>query len=106
VAPIAPTVTITRINGQPLPAPPQGGFGKTDLVLAAPGSIPIDIQTSAVPGGTTVQITVKPRVGGGSVSQSPALSACDGTGLCTTSASFDLPPGEFVIEAKATFQTP
>ncbi len=106
VAPITPTVTIKRINGQPVPTPPQGGLGKTDLVLAAPGSIPIDIETSAVPGGTTVQISVKPRVGGGAVFQSPALSACDGTGVCTTSASFDLPPGEFVIEAKATFQTP
>ena len=106
VAPITPTVTITRINGQPVPVPPQGWRGKTDLVLAAPGSIPIDIETSAVPGGTTVQIIVKPRWGGGPVSQSPALGPCDGTGVCTTSASFDLPPGEFVIEAKATFQTP
>jgi len=106
VAPITPLVTITRINGQPVPVPPQGVFGKTDLILPAPGLVPIDIQTSAIPGGTTVQVTVKPRVGGASVSQSPALSACDSTGVCTTSTTFDLPPGEFVVEARATFQTP
>jgi hypothetical protein len=105
-SPITTAVAITRINGQTVPTPPQGVFGLTDLVLPAPGTVPIDIQTTGVPGGTTVQVTVKPRVGGGAVSQNAALSACDSTGVCTTSTAFDLPAGEFLVEARATYQTP
>jgi len=105
-SPITTAVAITRINGQTVPTPPQGVFGVTDLVLPTPGTVPIDIRTTGVPGGTTVQVTVKPRVGGAAVSQSAALSACDSTGVCTTSTAFDLPPGEFLVEARATFQTP
>ncbi|OLB05240.1 MAG: hypothetical protein AUH14_08980 [Candidatus Rokubacteria bacterium 13_2_20CM_69_15_1] len=105
-SPITTAVAITKINGQTVPIPPQGVFGVTDLVLPAPGTVPIDIRTTGVPGGTTVQVTVKPRVGGAAVSQNAALSACDSTGVCTTSTAFDLPPGEFLVEARATFQTP
>src|SRR5439155_1405675 len=104
-SPITTAVAITRINGQTVPTPPQGVFGVTDLVLPAPGTVPIDIRTTGVPGGTTVEVTVKPRVGGAAVSQNAPLSACDSTGVCTTSTAFDLPPGEFLVEARATFQT-
>jgi hypothetical protein len=103
--PFPQTVKITSVGGQAVPATPQGTYGVTDIILAVPGVVQVNVQSEGIPGGTTVQITVKPRVGGAGVSQSPLLASCNVAGVCTSSASFDLPPGEYVLEAKATFQT-
>ena len=106
VNPLMPSVAVTAVGGQPVPQPPQGVFGAVDVQIPAPGPTRIDLQTAGVPAGTTVEVKVKPRVGGAPATSTATLSACDGTGGCTASVTFDLPAGAYVVEARATFQTP
>ncbi len=104
--PITPTVTITSVGGQPVPQPPQGVFGIADLVLAAPGQTAVGLSTAGVPTGTTVNVTVKPRVGGGPIVTPVTLASCDANGACLATVTFDLAAGAYFVEARATFQTP
>jgi hypothetical protein len=103
---ITPTVAITSVGGQPVPSPPQGGVGIVDLVLPIPGSTSVGLTTSGVPTGTTVNVTVKPRVGGAPTTTPVTLTSCDPNGSCLASVSFDLAAGAYFVEARATFQTP
>jgi hypothetical protein len=102
--PINPTVTITSVGGSAVPAVPQGTFGAIDIVLPAPGATPVAISTTGVPSGTTVEVTVKPRIGGLAVSQTAPLSNCNAAGACDTATTFNLAAGAYVVEARATFQ--
>ncbi len=106
VNPITPTVAIMTVGGQPVPSPPGGGAGAIDLVLSAPGQTPINLTTSGVPTGTTVNVTVKPRVGGAPMTTPVTLGNCDASGNCLASVTFDLVAGAYFIEARATFTTP
>jgi hypothetical protein len=106
VNPITPTVAITSVGGQAVPQPPQGGVGNVDLVLAAPGSTDIAFSTSGVPTGTTVNVTVKPRVGGAPIVTPVTLTSCDPSGACVANVSFNLAAGGYFVEARATFATP
>jgi hypothetical protein len=106
VNPVTPTVAITTVAGQPVPTPPQGGNGVVDLVLAAPGQTSVGLATSGVPTGTTVNVTVKPRVGGAPVTTPATLTNCDVSGACLANVSFNLGAGAYFVEARATFQTP
>jgi hypothetical protein len=101
--PLAPTVRITAVNGNAVPALPRGHAAAIDVVLPAPGVTGIDVATTGVPSGTTVIVTVKPRIGAvPSVSTVPL--ACDTLGNCNASATFNLSAGAYVIEARATFE--
>jgi hypothetical protein len=102
--PVAPSVMITSIGGNSVPAEPQGTFGAIDIVLSAPGAIGVSLATAGVPGGTTLEVTVKPRIGGLPQTQTVPLTGCDSLGACQANASFNLPAGAYVFEARATFQ--
>jgi hypothetical protein len=102
--PVSPTVRITAVAGQGLPAVPQGGYGAIDVVLPAPGVTGVDIATSGVPSGTTVLVTVKPRIGGNALSSTVPLATCNSAGECTATTAFSLSAGAYVVEARATFQ--
>lgn len=103
--PVAPAVIITAVAGNAVTAVPQGVFGSIDVVVPAPGLTSVDLATAGIPGGTTVQVTVKPRIGLQPVSQTVPLSSCNGAGNCQATAVFNLPAGAYVIEARATFHT-
>jgi hypothetical protein len=103
--PITPTVAITAVGGQPVPVPPQGGYGAVDVTLPASGPAAIDIATSGVPTNTIVEVKVKPRVGGAPVAANVTLTNCDTTGACIASVVFDLAAASYFFEARATFQT-
>ena len=103
---VNPTVSITAVAGQPISATPQGAYGITDLVLPVPGPTSVDFSTSGVPSGTTVNVTVKPRVGGAPTTNTVALTNCDANGNCLATTSFTLAAGAYFVEARATFQTP
>jgi hypothetical protein len=113
-SPLTPTVAITAVNGEILSIAnsellserPEGGFGVVDVVVPAPGPVAIDLKTTEVPGGTLVDVTVKPRVGGAPRVEHAPLSTCGTNGTCTASVLVDLAPGAYVIEARATFQLP
>lgn len=104
--PFAPTVVVSAVAGQPVPAPPQGGFGGVDVFVPAPGPTQIDLSTSGVPGGTTIQVSVKPRIGGPPTVVTAPLNNCDTAGTCLVSVAPTLASGTYVVEARATFQTP
>jgi hypothetical protein len=106
VNPITPTVSITSVGGQAIPQPPQGGLGNVDLVLPAPGPTDIALSTTGVPTGTTVNVTVKPRVGSAPIVTPVTLTSCDPSGACLANVSFNLAAGGYFIEARATFSTP
>ena len=105
--PLTYSVSITEFNGDPVPDPPAGGFGEMDFTMDTPGVASITLETSGVPGGTTVLVTVKPRIGGTPTEYNVTLDPdnCSG-GNCTANVAFDLASGKYVIEAQATFQTP
>jgi hypothetical protein len=106
VNPITPTVAITTVGGQPIPQPPQGGLGNIDLVLPAPGQTDVGLATTGVPTGTTVNVTVKPRVGGTPFVTPVTLTSCDTNGACLANVTFNLAAGAYFVEARATFATP
>jgi hypothetical protein len=108
-APVVPTVAFTEITleGQApiaVPVPPQGGYGSIDVTLPAPGVTTFLLQTSGVPSGTSVAVTVKPRVGAPPTSVTVPLQNCNASGACSAVAQFSLPAGAYVAEARATFQ--
>lgn len=106
VNPVQPSVRITSIGGQAVPGVPVGQFGAIDINLPAPGDVVVGLSTSGVPSGTTVLVTVKPRIGAAPVSSTVPLAAgnCDEQGVCTAVTSFSLAAGAYVVEARATFQ--
>lgn len=102
--PVSPSVTVTSVGGNAVPAVPQGVFGAIDVVVPVSGITPIDVTTNGIPGGTTVQVTVKPRRGAHPTSETVPLSSCSGAGQCQATATFNLAAGTYVVEARATFQ--
>ena len=105
--PITPTVTITGVDGKATPVNPVGHRGQIDLLVDSPGSIQIDLATTDVPAGTAVEVTAKPKIGRAPFSQRVTLapSACSG-GACTAAVVFELDPGGYILEARATFEAP
>ena len=73
---------------------------------AAPGQTDVGLSTSGVPTGTTVNVTVKPRVGGVPIVTPVTLTSCDPNGACLANVTFNLAAGGYFIEARATFSTP
>jgi hypothetical protein len=104
VNPISPTVTITSVGGSAVPLVPQGTFGAIDVVLPAPGVTTVAVATTGVPSGTTVQVTMKPRIGGPAAAQTAPLTSCNAAGACDTVVTFNLAAGAYVVEARATFE--
>ena len=103
---VAPAVNITHVNGNAVPVPPQGFRGSIDLTLPAPGVTSVDVSTSGVPSGTTVEIKVKPRIGAEPQTSVVPLDAanCNAQGQCTATTTFNLSAGAYLVEARATFQ--
>lgn len=105
VSPLNPRVRITSVNGVAIPDPPAGVYGTAvDVVIPAPGLVPVNFSTAGVPTNTTVELTVKPRVGPPPQNASVTLSNCDSSGNCLGTASFNLAAGTYIVEARATFQ--
>jgi hypothetical protein len=105
--PITPTVAITGIDGAATPETPIGYLGRIDMIVPAPGAIQMDLETSAVPSGTDVEVTVKPKLGDPPIVERVTLDAADcAAGVCTAAVSIDLDPGAYIVEARATFETP
>jgi hypothetical protein len=105
--PITPSVRITSIGGAATPANPIGFQNAVDMIIDAPGTISVGLATTDVPVGTDVAVTVKPKVGAVPIAKNVTLAGGSCTsGACTASTSFDLAAGAYIVEARATFQTP
>ncbi|RRS34685.1 MAG: hypothetical protein OI74_04580 [Gammaproteobacteria bacterium (ex Lamellibrachia satsuma)] len=97
---------VSQVNGELLSELPQGWMGEVDILLPTPGIVAVDVASSEVPEGTTVDVVVKPSPGGLPFTETAILGNCDGFGGCTAQVSVNLAAGRYVIEAQATFQTP
>jgi len=108
VNPVRSEVAITAIAGQAVPEALQGINGNVDLIVKAPGAVKVQVLTRGVPAGTTVEVAMKPKVGGAALKDRAELNAsgCNPAGECTAFISFELPSGTYFAEARATFQTP
>ena len=108
VNPVRSELAITAIGGQAVPETLKGVHGNVDLMLKAPGAVKVQVLTRGVPAGTTVEVAMKPKVGGAALRDRVELNAsgCNPKGECTAFISFELPSGTYFAEAQATFQTP
>ena len=108
VNPLMPTVAITAVGGEMVTPPPQGVFGDVDVIVPAQGPTTIELETSGVPIGTLLELTIKPRVGAAPSVESVELdpSDCNEAGDCAPSVTVHLMAGAHTIEARATFQIP
>ncbi len=79
-----------------------------DVIVPAPGKVKFQLATTGVPAGTTVEVALKPKVGGSAIRDRTELnpSNCNPKGECTAFISFELTKGAYFAEATATFQTP
>jgi hypothetical protein len=105
-APLAPVVAVTRVGGVVAPTIPTGNKGLIDITLPTPGNVQIELATSAVPSGTTLEVYVKPRIGADKTTLTTTLNSCGVDGTCTASVSTTLAAGSYTVEARATYQTP
>lgn len=95
-----PGLKITRVAGQPVPDPPSG---TADVSLAAdtPNPVTVEFETTGVPVGNTVRLTVTPYSGESSSVVSPALTGS--TAKAAASVSVDIPEGETTLLAQTTY---
>jgi hypothetical protein len=110
VLPFTPTVDITAVGGAPV-IPPLGGWRKTsdpakiDVEVGAAGDTTVQLATSGVPRDTLVRVSAVPYRGAGKTTVNVPVLTCDTNGIvCSASATFNLDPGGYAIEARATFQ--
>lgn len=97
-----PTIRIANVGGQDAPSEPSG-YG--DIVLASDAPNPVDIvlETTDVPVGNTVSVTVTPPNGHPYSVTSSALQGSEANASAT--ASVDIPDGPSVLLATLSFST-
>jgi hypothetical protein len=97
--------SVSLVNGQPISELPQGGFGEVDVVVDSFDPVGVSVSSRNVPADTIVRVTAKPRTGNAPLEMTDTLESCDASNVCTASVTFDLAPGDWFIEARATFQS-
>lgn len=95
-----PTLKIVSVAGVAVPEVPTGN---ADVTLPADTANPVTVifQTSNVPVGNTVKLTVIPAYGATTAALSPALAGT--TQSATASVSATLPTGPSVLQAQTTY---
>jgi hypothetical protein len=99
--PNTPTLRIAKVAGQTVPSQPTGN---RDVLLAAdtPNPVTVEFETSGIPPGNTVLLTVAPPSGEAFNRRSPALVGDSNS--ATASVSVDLPAGNSTLSATVTYQ--
>lgn len=95
-----PTLRIASVAGVAAPAQPTGNADVT-LPASTPNPVTVVFETTGVPVGNTVQVTVTPAFGTRSTAITPALTGS--TALATASTSVNLPVGPSVLSAQTTY---
>jgi hypothetical protein len=95
-----PSLRIASVAGMPAPAQPTGS---ADILLpeGTPNPVTVLFETTNVPLGNTVQLTVTPATGPAVSVISNAISGTDASG--STSADVDIPTGPSVLSATVSF---
>ena len=95
-----PTLTIASVAGIAAPASPTGNADIT-LPATTPNPVTVVFNTSGVPVGNTVRLTVTPAYGSTSSAISPALEGS--TASASASVQISLPVGPSVLSAQTTY---
>lgn len=95
-----PNLAITSVAGIPVPANPVGR-GDVALAAATPNPVDIELQTSGVPPGTVIQVTLTPEFGVKTIADSPPTAGS--LDDASTSVSLNIPDGRSVLMATTTF---
>lgn len=107
---LSPAIAIVEVGGAAVAQPAigySGSLGSVDVIVPAPGLVPVRVESRFVASGTQVALVAKPRFGAlAPLAASATLAACQPSGVCTGDASFSLQPGDYSIEARATFEAP
>lgn len=95
-----PTLRITKVAGVAAPTNPTG---EGDIILPADTANPVtvDFETTGVPVGNTVKLTVTPAYGAPTSVVSPALDGT--TDRASASVSVNIPDGPSVLLAETTY---
>jgi len=96
----APTLTISSVAGVNAPANPTGNADIT-LPATTPNPVTVVFNTTGVPPGNTIKLTVMPSYGDAVTATSPALTGS--TASATASVSVNLPSGPSVMSAVTTY---
>lgn len=103
-----PTLRVTFLDGQSVPADPLAGITTTDVSISSSGPVTIDIEATNVPPGTTVKVRVVP-VRGENVDCPTSSMTCDSTplvgtmALSTSTATITFTPGRSEIQLRANW---
>jgi len=107
---LSPAIAIVEVGGAAVAQPAigySGSLGSVDVIVPAPGVVPVRVESRFVASGTTVELRAKPRFGAlAPLADTATLASCLPNGVCTGTADFDLQPGDYSIEARATFEVP
>jgi hypothetical protein len=95
-----PTLRIASVAGFNAPATPTGNADVT-LPASTPNPVAVVFETSGVPVGNTVLLTVSPAFGVKTTAITPALTGS--TASATASVSVSLPVGPSVLSAQTTY---
>jgi hypothetical protein len=105
--PNPPRVNIVSVDGVAIAGTPQGIVGGTDVIVNAPGTLPIVFNAAQVPVGTTISVTAKPETNEaaiGPVTSGP-LTGTLADSTVTVNLLFPT-SGLYFLEARATFTLP
>ncbi|HEX7047285.1 MAG TPA: hypothetical protein VF275_06925 [Gammaproteobacteria bacterium] len=95
-----PSLRITRVAGIDAPAQPTGN-GDIVLPVDAPNPVIVEFETTGVPVGNTVKLTITPAYGDSSFVVSPALTGS--TEQASASVAIEIPAGPSVLFAQTTY---
>lgn len=101
--PTYPTLKATLVDGVSVPDDPFAGIETTDVSIANPGSVTVDIEATNIPAGTIVTVHVIPGRGQRfNVTSTPLVDI--GGGLLTATASIpDFPAGRVELQLRAAW---
>jgi len=108
VNPIVSSVKFIAVDGEPVPEILSGSVGGIDLIVPAAGEISLQLETQGIPSGTSLNVSVKPKLGGPAITKSVPVDPdnCENTGHCIVIATFNLLSNTYFAEAVATFLVP
>jgi len=95
-----PAVRISSVAGIVAPASPTGA-GDIIIPEATPNPVNIEFETTSIPVGNTIQLTLTPQTGSSSVVTSNAITGSDSSGAA--SVSINIPDGPSTLSASVTF---
>ncbi len=100
-----PTLTITALNGESVPASPSGSYDSPDVVLdlTTDNPLTVDIAATNIPTGTTVTVILNPIYKEAISFTSTALTGTEASSTATASVTMPSWATQMIFQANVTF---